>query len=66
MAWTAADIDALKSAIASGVLHVSYADGKSITYKSTNEQLQALALMEREVNPTTRPGYRVASTSKGV
>jgi len=66
MPWTAADITALKSAIGSGILHVSFADGKSISYKSNADQLQALALMEREVNPTTSVPYRVAGTSKGV
>ena len=66
MAWTQSDIDTLKSAIGSGILHVSFADGKSISYKSNADQLQALALMEREVNPTTSVPYRVAGTSKGV
>jgi hypothetical protein len=66
MAWTTANITALKSAIGSGILHVSYADGKSITYKSTDEQLKALALMEGEVNAGTRQGYRVAAVNKGV
>lgn len=65
MAWTADDITALKAAIASGILHVAYAD-RTITYKSTDDQLKALALMEREVNPTTSLTHRLASTSKGV
>lgn len=65
MAWTQTDIDTLKSAIASGILHVAYAD-RTITYKTTDEQLKALALMEQEVNSGTRQGYRLASTSKGV
>lgn len=66
MAWTATDITKLKAAIASGTLHISFADGKSITYKSTDDMLKALSLMESEVNAGTRQGYRVASVSKGV
>lgn len=65
MAWTQTDVDTLKAAIASGILHVAYAD-RTITYKSTDEQLKALALMQAEVNTSTRQGYRLASTSKGV
>lgn len=65
MAWTQSDIDALKTAIGSGILHVAYSD-RTITYKSTDDQLKALALMEREVSPTAAQGYRVGSVSKGV
>jgi hypothetical protein len=65
MAWSQSDIDTLKAAIGSGILHVAYSD-RTITYKSNADQLQALALMEREVNPTTSIPYRVAGTSKGV
>ncbi len=63
MAWTQTDIDTLKAAIASGVLSVTFAD-RSTTYKSTDDQLKALALMERAINATAT--YRLASTSKGV
>lgn len=65
MAWTQSEIDILKAAIASGILSVHYSD-RTVTYKTTAEQLQALALMQKEVNPTTSPTYRLASTSKGV
>lgn len=65
MAWSQTDIDTLKSAIASGILHVAYSD-RTITYKSTDEQLKALSLMEHEVNAATRQAYRLASTQKGV
>lgn len=65
MAWTQTDIDTLKAAIGSGILQVAYAD-RTITYKSNEQQLQALALMEREVNADTSQPYRLASTSKGV
>lgn len=65
MPWTQTDIDALKAAIGSGVLQVAYAD-RTITYKSTDDQLKALSLMEGEVNSATRQGYRLAATQKGV
>lgn len=65
MAWTQTEIDTLRAAIATGVLRVDYAD-RSVTYKSTDEQLKALALMERSVNGTTAQGFRVAAHSKGV
>lgn len=65
MAWTQADIDTLKAAIASGVFRVDYAGppARSITYQSTDAMLKALSLMEHAVNG--RPGYRLASTRKG-
>lgn len=64
--WSQDDINTLRGAIASGVLTVSY-DGppkRVITYKSTAEQLQALALAVREVNGAA--GYTLAATNKGV
>lgn len=63
--WTQADIDRLKSAIASGTLSVSYAGppARSITYRSMTEMLQALAMMEGSVNGGTP--YRLAKTRKG-
>lgn len=65
MAWTQADIDTLRSAIASGVLSVNYAGppARSVTYQSTDAMLKVLALMEQSVNSGTP--YRLASTSKG-
>lgn len=63
--WTQADIDALQAAIASGVLTVSY-DGpprRQITYKSTSEMVQVLALMNRQVSAT--PSHRHAKFSRG-
>lgn len=66
MAWTQSDIDTLKQHLASGVLSVQFRD-RSVTYKSNEDMLQSLALMEREVLGTTAaPGFRVAAVSKGV
>lgn len=65
MAWTQAEIDTLKAAIASGVLSVAYAD-RTVTYKSTDDQLKALALMEREVRGANAVGSRLAGFDKGL
>lgn len=66
MAWTQADIDSLKAAIASGVLTVSFSGppARSQTYQSTTAMLQALAVMEKSVNGGT--SYRLAATRKGL
>jgi hypothetical protein len=48
MAWTSADVDRLKAAIASGTRSVQYAD-KSVSYQSTEDMLKALQAMESEV-----------------
>jgi len=57
MAWTQTDIDALKEAIASGLLSVQYTD-KTIRYQSTQDQLAALAAMEAEVAGEAGSGSR--------
>jgi hypothetical protein len=63
--WTTDDIplrDALKAAIARGVLTVSFAD-RTITYNSLKEMRDLLADMERQINQVRT--YRFAATSKG-
>jgi hypothetical protein len=62
--WTQEQIDALKAAIATGTLHVAFAD-RSQTFQSLEDMLNLLALMERTINPDTTL-YRLAATSKGV
>lgn len=52
MAWTQADKDALKAAIATGAREVQYSDGSRIAYRSLREMEQTLALMEKELTPT--------------
>lgn len=49
MAWTTADRDALKSAIATGALKVVYPNGTEITYRSLREMRQTLALIDADV-----------------
>ena len=68
MAWTQADIDKLKTAIAGGAVVQSMTFGdQTFMFRSIAEMLQVLALMQQEVNAgTSSPqGYRLAATSKG-
>lgn len=70
MAWTQADVDALKAAAASGILTVRY-DGppaRQITYQSLRDMQRQIALMEQEVARTsgTSTGYTLAATRKGL
>lgn len=46
MTYTTAQRDALRAAIASGVLRLSY-DGKTVEYRSMNELKSALAEVEQ-------------------
>ena len=65
--WTQIDIDTLKTAIASGVLTVTY-DGppkRSITYQSLKEMRDLLASMVADVNASSRQSYRLVATRKG-
>lgn len=55
MAFTTADADALKSAIASGVRDVQYSDGSRVQYRSLSEMKEALAMIQAEANPPARP-----------
>lgn len=65
MAWTQADIDTLKTAMAKGVRSVTFAD-QSVTFHSLEEQRALLAIMQREVNVAAgTPTTRVAATRKG-
>jgi hypothetical protein len=63
--WTQEEIDALKAAIASGVLTVSYAGPpqRSVTYQSLAEMRALLADMNRQV--TEAPSYRRVQFNKG-
>lgn len=66
MAWTQADVDKLKAAIASGaaVQSIAFAD-QTFTFRSLDEMLKLLSVMQAEVNGGSK-AYRLASTSKGV
>jgi hypothetical protein len=65
MAWTQADVDILKAAIASGVRRVRYAD-REIEYQSTEEMRAALSAAQHEVSAANgTPSYRRLATRKG-
>jgi hypothetical protein len=66
MAYTQAQIDALKRAIASGVLTVRHGD-EQVTYRSIAEMRQVLKDMEAEVNPDSVVARRtVAGFTRGL
>lgn len=65
MAWTQADIDSLKAAIASGVTRVRYAD-RDVSYRSLEEMRETLRLLQGEVSPSTRVRQFRTYTRKGL
>jgi hypothetical protein len=65
MAYTQTDLEAIRTAIASGVLKVRYADGSEVTYQSLADLLKVEQRIECALAPaTTRrnrrsyPAYR--------
>jgi hypothetical protein len=64
MAWTQTDIVALKKAIATGATRVRYAD-RDVTYRSLSEMKEILALIEQEVNGSTRIRQIRVNSRKG-
>lgn len=65
MAWTVQDRDKLKLAIAMGAKIVAYAD-RRVEYRSLDEMLETLAMMEDELAPRKRKGRLYMSGSSGV
>jgi hypothetical protein len=70
MAYTQADLDALKAAIASGARKVIFGSGpdtRTVEYRSLNDMLATLALIAAEVSPATAPPARtVGGFSSGL
>lgn len=65
MAWTTADINTLKAAIASGVLTVQFKD-RTVTYQSTEAMRSVLGAMQQEVDAAAgEKAYTLANTRKG-
>jgi hypothetical protein len=67
--WTQAEIDALRAAVASGVLTVTY-DGppkRSVTYQSLAQMRELLASMVQSTSQASggRPGFIIVNTRKG-
>jgi hypothetical protein len=69
MAFTQADVDALRAAIADGrgARTISFGD-QSVTFGTPDEMLKLLSVMQADVNATagTQTRTRFAATSKGV
>jgi len=65
MAYTQADIDALKAAMASGAKRVRYSDGSEVEYREMDEMKDILRQMRHEVSPPTKPirAFRLAYRS---
>lgn len=53
MSYTIEQRDALKAAIASGVTTVSHG-GNTVTYRSVDEMIRVLGVMERELTPVSQ------------
>jgi microcompartment protein CcmL/EutN len=60
VAFSQADIDAIKAAIGAGVKRVSYSD-RTVEYHTLAEMMNALALMEAEVSQSTEGRSTFAS-----
>ena len=66
MAWTQAEYDTLKAAVASGVQTVRYQD-RTVTYHSLEQMRSLLGDMERSLSQNARNNQRiVVTTYKGL
>lgn len=66
MAYTQAQLDALKAAYASGLLEVDY-NGRRMRYQSRNEMRGIIAEIEAELTPSTAtPSRTVGAFSSGL
>ncbi len=65
MAFTVEQYEALKAAIAQGVLKVDYQD-KSVTYRSLDEMIRVLRLIEEELGLRVRGARKYAEAGKGL
>lgn len=69
MAFTQADVDELKSAIASGARTVRYTDNSEVTYRSLAEMKSILGDMQAEVDKAAGSkrykAFRLASGNGG-
>lgn len=49
MAFSSADADALRAAIATGALRVRHADGREVQYRTLREIRETLDMIERDI-----------------
>lgn len=64
--YTIADQERLERAIAQGVLTVTFADGRSVTFSTFDELTRRLALVKRELGEDTGRQRLFAEFRKGV
>jgi hypothetical protein len=67
MTWTQSELDALKSAYASGTLRVSY-DGRSVEYGSEADLMRRIRVIERDISAASgnpKPSRSLAAFTKG-
>lgn len=68
--WTQADVDALKTAVASGILTVTYSGppSRTVTYQNLDAMRRLLAEMVADVGNAagTRSNYKLAANRKGL
>ncbi len=67
MAWTQAELDALKAAYARGTLRVSY-EGKTVEYGSEADLIRRIRTIEREMAAASgkpKPTRSLAAFRKG-
>lgn len=53
MAFTAADLATINTAIATGATRVRFADGREVTYQSAADLLRVRALITDEINASS-------------
>ena len=63
MAWTQAELDALKSAFASGTLEVTF-EGKRVKYGDAADLLTRIRAIESEIAATSNRSLPVAGVSR--
>lgn len=57
--WTAADVIVLQQAIVKGERRVRFSDGREVEYRSIDELMTALSLVDQAVANVTTPVQRV-------
>ena len=65
MAFSASDVEKLKDSIKRGVQRVEYQD-KTVVYRSMDDMLKALRLMEEELGLKEKSSRVLAESSKGL
>lgn len=64
MAWTAAQLAALKNAVATGATEVTQ-EGRTVKYRSIKEMIQIIQMMESESSGTQPPRSTLVRFDRG-